>query len=161
MKLHFLFPAHPLQPSEVDEMFADQLSAVRECGYSTSLCPDPVIQERKPLRNVPSGTTVVYRGWMMNALEYGRLAAAINSASATALTSPTSYLAAHHLPNWYPLIREFTPETRVIPRTMDFETELRSIGWPEFFIKDYVSRLRRRADRSFAIHRRLELSFQR
>jgi hypothetical protein len=125
MTTHFLFPAHPLKTTAVEEMFADQLSAVREAGYSASLCPDSVIQEGKPLRNVHAGTTVVYRGWMMNAVEYRRLAGAICAASATSLTSPAEYLAAHHLPNWYPLIAEFTPETRVFARDANWETELR------------------------------------
>ncbi|QOV88591.1 ATP-grasp domain-containing protein [Humisphaera borealis] len=123
-------------------MFADQLLAVRQSGYSASFCPDSVIQEGKPLRNMPAGATVVYRGWMLNATEYDRLAAAIGAATATPLTSPDKYLATHHLPNWYPLIAEFTPETFVIPLTADFETELRSLGWDEFFIKDYVKSLK-------------------
>jgi hypothetical protein len=142
MKPHFLFPTNPLKALAVEEMFADQLSAVRESGFSASLCPDSVIQENKPLRNMPAGATVVYRGWMLNATEYGRLVEAIGFASATAFTSPTSYLATHHLPNWYPLIAEFTPETRVIPLTLDFEAELRLLGWTEFFIKDFVKSLK-------------------
>jgi hypothetical protein len=142
MTTHFLFPAHPLKVTAVEEMLSDQLSAVHESGYSASLCPDPAIQEGKPLRNVPTGATVVYRGWMMNAVEYGRLAAAICAASATPLTSPTAYLAAHHLPNWYPLIAEFTPETRVLASDADWESELRSLGWEAFFIKDYVKSLK-------------------
>jgi hypothetical protein len=142
MKPHFLFPSDSLKVAAVEEMFAGQLEAVRISGFSASLCPDSVIQDGKPLRNVPVGAIVVYRGWMMNAAEYSRFVQAINSASATPLTSLTSYLAAHHLPNWYPLIAEFTPETRVIPLTADFEAELLSLGWTEFFIKDYVKSLK-------------------
>ena len=139
---HFLFPAHPLDPTEVDEMFADQLAALRHAGFSASLCPDAVIQQGKPLRKVPAGTTVVYRGWMLDAAEYGRLVGAIASAGAAPLTSTASYLATHHLPNWYPLVAEFTPETRVLPATSDVERELRSIGWESFFVKDYVKSLK-------------------
>ena len=86
MTTHFLFPTHPLNAAAIEEMFADQLSALRESGYSASFCPDSVIQEGKPLRNVPAGATVVYRGWMLNSSEYGRLAEAIGAASATPLT---------------------------------------------------------------------------
>jgi hypothetical protein len=142
MGLHFLFPAHPLRPAVVDEMFADQLAALREAGFSASLCPESVIRQAGPLRNLPAGATVVYRGWMLTAPEYETLAAAINSASATALTAPSAYLTAHHLPNWYPLVREFTPETRVLPSGADLERELRSLGWAAFFVKDYVKSLK-------------------
>lgn len=142
MLTHFLFPTHPLRSTVVEEMFADQLAGLEAAGYSTSLCPDSVIQENKPLRNVPPGATVVYRGWMLNAKEYARLAQAIRDASATPLTSTDEYLAAHHLPNWYPLIAEFTPETRVLASDADWESELRSLGWEAFFIKDYVKSLK-------------------
>jgi hypothetical protein len=123
-------------------MFADQSQALRDAGFSTSLCPDSVIRSGRPLRNVPAGATVVYRGWMLTAPEYGRLAEAVVSASATPLTSPPQYLAAHHLPNWYPLIAEFTPETRVLAATADLEGELRALDWGPFFIKDYVKSLK-------------------
>jgi hypothetical protein len=123
-------------------MFADQFAAVQGAGYTASLCPDSVIRDNKPLRNVPPGATVVYRGWMLNAAEYARLAQAVRDASATPLTSSDSYLATHHLPNWYPLVAEFTPETRVLARDADWESELQSLGWEAFFVKDYVKSLK-------------------
>jgi hypothetical protein len=126
----------------VEEMFADQLAAVEGAGYSASLCPDSVIKDGTALRNVPAGATVVYRGWMLNATEYERLVRAIGAASAVPLTSTQAYLAAHHLPNWYPLIEEFTPETRVLALDADWESELRALGWEAFFIKDYVKSLK-------------------
>ena len=123
-------------------MFADQLEAVQAAGFSASFCPDSVIQENKPLRNISPGAVVVYRGWMLKAAEYTRLTQAIEQASATPMTSCQAYLSAHHLPNWYPLIAEFTPETRVLPLTADWEAELRLLGWDAFFIKDYVKSLK-------------------
>jgi hypothetical protein len=142
MRTHFIFSTHPLRPTVVEEMFADQFKAVEAAGYSASLCPDSVIQDNKPLRNVPAGAAVVYRGWMLNAKEYARLVQAIDDASAVPLTSTASYLAVHHLPNWYPLVAEFTPETRVFGPNADWESELRSLGWNAFFIKDYVKSLK-------------------
>jgi hypothetical protein len=135
-------PGAPLRSTLVDEMFSDQLAAFRDAGYTSSLCPDSVIQGSKPLRNIPPGATVVYRGWMLNATEYERLSQAIRQASAALLTSATAYLAAHHLPNWYPLISEWTPETRVLAPNANFESELRSLGWEAFFVKDYVKSLK-------------------
>jgi hypothetical protein len=142
MGTHFIFPSHPLRPAIVEEMFAGQLPALRGAGFTASLCPDSTIRDGKPLRGVPASATVVYRGWMLNASEYERLLGAITAASATPLTSLSSYLAAHHLPNWYPLIAEFTPETRVIPLAADVEVELRGLGWEAFFVKDYVKSLK-------------------
>ena len=123
-------------------MFADQLAAVKEAGYSASLCPDSVLQANRPLRDTPPGATVVYRGWMLSAAEYEQLTQAVSNASARLLTSTKAYLAAHHLPNWYPLISEFTPETRVLAPDADWESEVRSLGWDAFFVKDYVKSLK-------------------
>jgi hypothetical protein len=131
-----------MRPTAVDDMFADQLTALRDAGFSASVCPDSVIQQGKSLRDVPVGATVVYRGWMLNAIQYSRLAEAIVLASATPITPPGSYLATHHLPNWYPLITEFTPETRVLPVNADLPAELRALRWDGFFIKDYVKSLK-------------------
>jgi hypothetical protein len=140
--LHFLFPSHPLRPTLVEEIFADQFAAVQAAGFSASLCPDSVIQDGKPLRSIPGGSVVVYRGWMLNAAQYGRLVAAIEQASATPLTSTDSYLRAHHLPNWFLLIPDLTPETHVFSLAADWEAELRTLGWDAFFIKDYVKSLK-------------------
>lgn len=140
--LHFIFPADPFNPTSADEIFAEQRSAFHEMGFSTSLLPESVIAHGKRLRHVPPGSTVVYRGWMLNADEYSRLCSAIEAASSVPFTPLNSYLAAHHLPNWYPLISEFTPETRVLATTADLEAELRSIGWTEYFVKDYVKSLK-------------------
>lgn len=142
MAVHFLFPAHPLRTTLVDEVFADQFAAFRDAGYSVSLCPDAVIRDGKPLRNVPVGVTVVYRGWMFNASEYVRLTEAIEQASAAPWVDAQTYLAAHHLPRWYASVSDLTPETHVVPAEADLEAELRALGWDAFFIKDYVKSLK-------------------
>jgi hypothetical protein len=140
--MHFLFPCDPLNPRAPDDMFADQMRALEAAGFSTSLCSDEVIEGARGLAGIPPGSSVVYRGWMLNAEEYGRLAAAIESSGATPFTSVSEYLAAHHLPNWYPLISESTPETRIFPKTADMRQELTKLRWGAFFVKDYVKSLK-------------------
>jgi hypothetical protein len=56
---------------------------------------------------------VVYWGWMVQHDEYAALARPIEHCGATPLTSPQEYLATHHLPNWFPLLADLAPETRV------------------------------------------------
>src|SRR5947209_5119013 len=125
-------------------MFADQWSALRQAGFSASLCSDAVLAGTKPLRDVPPGSAVVYRGWMIKGEEYAALARAIAQTGANAFTSPHEYLASHHLPNWYPLLSDLTPETRVFPADADIVAELRALGWGEYFLKDYVKSLKDR-----------------
>jgi hypothetical protein len=139
--LHFLFP-NDSDPSASDEMFADQMAALTAAGFTASLCSDAVLAGIKPLRAVPPGSTVVYRGWMATAEEYTALVRAIERVEAHPITSPAEYLAAHHLPNWYPLLADLTPETRVFPADADIEAELRALGWGAYFLKDYVKSLK-------------------
>jgi hypothetical protein len=58
------------------------------------------------------------------------------------LTSTREYLAAHHLPNWYPLLASWTPLTKVFSEHENLEAALTALGWQEFFIKDYVKSLK-------------------
>ena len=74
--LHFLFPSDPFSPRTADELFRAQMSALTEAGYSASLVPDSVVEEGKPLQDVPPGSRVVYRGWMLRPDSYERLVAA-------------------------------------------------------------------------------------
>ena len=123
-------------------MFADQWSALTQVGFSASLWSDAVLAGTKPLRNVPPGSEVVYRGWMVKGEEYAALTRAIEQCGAKPFTSPQEYLATHHLPNWYPLVADLTPETRVLPADADIVAELRALGWDAYFLKDYVKSLK-------------------
>src|SRR6185369_17867811 len=44
--------------------------------------------------------------------------------------------------NWYPVLADLTPETRVFPADADIVAELRSLGWGSYFLKDYVKSLK-------------------
>jgi len=139
--LHFLFP-NGSTPNAPDEMFADQFAAVTAAGFTASLCSHRALAEGMPLRGVPPGSRVVYRGWMVTAEEYDTLVRAIERCEADPLTRTEEYLAAHHLPNWYPVLADLTPETRVFPADIDLAAELPALGWGSFFIKDFVKSLK-------------------
>jgi hypothetical protein len=123
-------------------MFADQWTALAQAGFSASLCSDAVLTGTRPLRNVPPDCRVVYRGWMVKSEEYATLVQAIEQCGASAFISPEEYLATHHLPNWYPLLSDLTPETRVYPVDADLVAELHSLRWGGYFLKDYVKSLK-------------------
>lgn len=130
-------------------MFADQVEAFEGRGYRTSVTALGG-GRRRVLPRPDNGATVVYRGWMLSPEDYSALVKLIESFGAKPLVDVDTYLAAHYLPRWYPLIAELTPETHVFPTTQgsrkredaDLETELRRLGWRRFFIKDYVKSLK-------------------
>ena len=140
--ISFLFPRDAADPTRPEEMFADQWTALTEAGFSASLCSDAVLAGKKSLRNIPPGSQVVYRGWMLKGEEYAALVRAIEQAGATAFTSTQDYLATHHLPNWYPVLSDLTPETRVYPADADLVAELRILSWGAYFLKDFVKSLK-------------------
>lgn len=139
---HFLFPADPSDLTCPDEVFAEQYIAYRDVGFSTSLRSATVFSETMLLRNIPIASEVVYRGWMLKEKEYQWLSNAIRKCGAKAFTSLSEYLATHHLPNWYPLLSDLTPETRVYTEDADFGRELRALDWDGYFLKDYVKSLK-------------------
>jgi ATP-grasp domain, R2K clade family 3 len=79
---------------------------------------------------------------MLAPTEYEKLLRLIHSDQARPLISLETYLACHHLPNWYPVISEFTAETRIFPIDCDIVGQMRVLGWEKFFIKDYVKSLK-------------------
>lgn len=141
--LHFVFPASPLDERTIDEDFAAQRQGLADAGFSTSLVADATFREYgPPLRNVSADATVVYRGWMVEPAVYDHLTAAVRSANAQPLTTTAAYTLTHHLPHWYALLRDLTPETHIFPEHVELEAELRQLGWSAFFIKDYVKSLK-------------------
>jgi hypothetical protein len=123
-------------------MFADQRASLLRGGFSVSLCSDEALAGAERLRGVPLGRQVVYRGWMLKSHESAALVATIEAHGATAFTSPREYLATHHLPNWYPLLADFTAETMTYPANADVAAGLRALGWDGYFLKDYVKSLK-------------------
>src|SRR5205823_11376197 len=140
--MHLLYPNNPLRPRQPDEQVAAELDAVRAAGFEVSLFSMESFQGGEFRPGVPSATGVLYRGWMLSASEYRSLVSFLVQAGARPVISVEDYLASHHLPNWYSMIFDLTPETRVFPSDGDLETELRALAWPEYFIKDYVKSLK-------------------
>jgi ATP-grasp domain-containing protein len=139
-----LYPSSPLHPKEPDEQFAAETEAVRNGGFDISLFSLEAFQSGTFRASPPlsANATILYRGWMLNATEYRGLMSALSHAGARPVTDLQRYLGSHHLPGWYELLADLTPETRIYPADCDLATELRALDWPEFFIKDYVKSLK-------------------
>ena len=144
MSMHLLYPSSPLRPRQPDEQFAAEVDAVRAAGLEIALFSMESFQggEFRPIPPLPSATDVLYRGWMLSASEYEAFCSALVQTGARPLVLPDAYVASHYLPNWYPHIKDLTPETRIYPPDCDLAAELRALDWPEYFIKDYVKSLK-------------------
>lgn len=140
--VHFLFPADGIHSREVDRHFAQQASCLASAGHGVSVLPDEVLREGAKLRGIPQGATVVYRGWMLKSSEYSALTESIHRTGAQSVTEPKAYELTHFLPNWYPLLAEYTPETVVVSDVAEVAAAMKTLGWGEYFLKDYVKSLK-------------------
>lgn len=139
--MKFMFPADPMNPRRIDEYFKPQAEALAPEGYCLFSL------ENLSTKGDCEGETIIYRGWMLDTHNYITLRTLIETQGGTMFTNLKQYLNTHHIPNWYPLVREFTPETFVIDNTFlsrgyDVVAELKKLGWEKFFLKDYVKSLK-------------------
>jgi hypothetical protein len=142
--MHFLYPQSALNPRSPDELFADEAGAMAAAGHGIHLIDtDALTAGLARLRPaLEAASLVVYRGWMLTYDDYVSLAASIKRAGGVCKTSPQRYIAAHYLPNWYPIVEDYTPETVFLDIKADLVGALRELGWGKFFIKDYVKSLK-------------------
>lgn len=140
--MDFVYPADMLKPRLPDEMFREEADALKENGHLVSLLDPDTFSIRAVSPSVERGTKVVYRGWMVKPTEYQVLVRALEQLGAVAYTSLDMYLSTHYLPNWYPILADLTPETVILDLEANLVSALKQLGWPRFFVKDYVKSLK-------------------
>ncbi|TYQ24855.1 hypothetical protein PseudUWO311_17730 [Pseudanabaena sp. UWO311] len=142
--MRFLFPSDYFNTKKVDEEYSEQVDCLRNIGFETSVISLEALSSgySKIFPQPDSGSKLIYRGWMITPDDYSLLVNAVMDAGAEVLISRDEYLATHYLPNWYPLIRDLTPETLFFSIDDNLEDELSEMGWSSFFIKDYVKSLK-------------------
>ena len=144
IKPHFLFPASPLDSRMIDPAFQDQAIALKQAGFGTSVID---IEGGRIFPKPEPDAVCVYRGWMLNPEEYMYYAEMVRLAHLNLLTTREQYLAAHHLPNWYPLVENFTPRTAVLPNNAEIVYNFcagafGAVEDTKLQIKDYVKSLK-------------------
>lgn len=139
--MKFMFPADPMNPRLIDEYFKPQAEALAPEGYCLFSL------ENMSIRGDCDGKTIVYRGWMLDMADYNTMRTLVEMKGGKMLTSLGQYLNTHHIPNWYPILCEFTSETFIIDNMWlnhgcDVVAELKKLGWEKFFLKDFVKSLK-------------------
>ena len=139
-----LFPSDYFDKKKPDDIFAEQVHAFQALGFATftTSLEDLSLDKVKFYPALPQGETVLYRGWMLSSSDYKILADAITRAGSNPFTTLESYLLTHHIPNWYPRISIFTPETVCFTDLGEIEQRLRELNWGGFFVKDFVKSLK-------------------
>jgi hypothetical protein len=138
--MRVLYPDDPLNQLKPEELFAAEFDLARTRGFEVSIFSFEDFQRGRfnPRPRLVAGEAVIYRGWMLNLEGYARLMQAVSATSARMVVSLDSYRAAHHLPSWYPLLKQLTAETLVFEEDTNFVIALRDCNWSGYFVKDYV-----------------------
>jgi hypothetical protein len=141
--MRLLYPDDPLDQRLPDGLFLQEAEIARARGLKVSIFSFEDFERGRfsPKPRPAPGETLLYRGWMLNLDGYARLTHAAAELEARMIVSPESYRSAHHLPSWYPLLRDFSAETLVLEEGTDFVTALRDTNWSGYFVKDYVKSL--------------------
>ncbi|MFC6298105.1 hypothetical protein GNF76_26135 [Pseudomonas sp. CCM 7893] len=141
--MHILYPSDPFDKSRPDEQYADEYHAVVSVGLQVALFSFEDFEAGFFKASCPfaPGDSVLYRGWMLTPDAYAFLVARIREKGAIEVTSIRQYQHSHYLPEWYPLLVDFTSETVVLASDANFNRALDGLNWPGYFIKDYVKSL--------------------
>jgi hypothetical protein len=141
--MRLIYPASTFSPKVTDEVFADEFAAAQAAELPVSIFSfeDFLGGTFRPRPAIQGGETVLYRGWMLTPTEYSRLFDAIAATGGTPVTDTAAYTLCHHLPRWYPLLKEFTAETMTFSEADDISAALAAHGWDGCFLKDYVKSL--------------------
>lgn len=139
-----LYQSDYFDKQKPDEMFLEEANAFKAQGFSIATFSLDALFSGKTIvyPNLNKGETVLYRGWMLSDDNYRLLIDAITQTGAVAITSIEQYLLAHHIPNWYPLIPDLTPETHCFADLDSIQKELKQLNWQGFFVKDFVKSLK-------------------
>ncbi|PIQ26039.1 hypothetical protein COW36_02465 [bacterium (Candidatus Blackallbacteria) CG17_big_fil_post_rev_8_21_14_2_50_48_46] len=130
----FLYPADYFKPRLPDAQFQTEAKALENAGFQVQVWNGQVFSPNTPIR-------ALYRGWMLSLKDYQNLYAQWAKAGVLPLTSPEQYGLCHYLPNWYPLLSEWTPETVRIKTPEELPEILESLNWDSYFLKDDVKSL--------------------
>jgi hypothetical protein len=143
--MRLLYPADTFHPKRVDEVYEEECSKAVAAGFAVSLFSfeDFLDGRFQPTPTFSAGEIILYRGWMLTGENYERLVNGMFQAGGVPFTSPDAYLLCHHLPQWYPLLRGHTPETRFYAEgeADSISADLTAAGWNGCFLKDYVKSL--------------------
>lgn len=140
----FVYPSSPLNLKNIDENYIAESICMKQNGFAIALIS---------IENMDSGLIfltpkqlnsyiVIYRGWMLTPDEYTKMEKILVGHNLTPLTSVEQYLQAHYLPNWYPLLTDLTPETKIFQPDENLPYLINQLGWNKYFIKDYVKSLK-------------------
>ena len=143
MKL--LFPRSAMMKKLPDPVFEYEFDAAQALGFDCLLFAEEVLSHdgvEKAMKHLPDGDgePLLYRGWIWTEAVYGQFYLALLARGYRLVSTPEQYAEVTYFPNYYPKVREASPEA-VWTDTADAYlawSQSRKLGDGPFVLKDHI-----------------------
>ena len=143
MKL--LFPQNPMMRKLPEPIFEHEFDAAQSLGFTCLLFAEEVLSHEgaeRAMRQLPDGDggPLLYRGWIWTEEVYREFYQALLARDYRLVSTPEQYAEVTYFPNYYPKVREVSPEA-VWTETADpylAWCESRKLGDGPFVLKDHI-----------------------
>ncbi len=147
--MKILFCSDPLDPSQPDRAYEDEVRAAQAAGFEyelfnfEKLVEDDSVSAVRRIKINDNPEPAIYRGWMLRPAVYEQLYNALQERGIILINSPVAYRHCHYLPDSFAIIAIHTPKTLWIPLPdcldMTLVTqEITAFGDKPLIVKDYV-----------------------
>ena len=108
--MKILFCENVLKPNIVDDAFLDEYNIAKNNGFDVLLYDfnDKILKTQCKNNELEE---IIYRGWMLNIIEYNELYKELYSKNYKLINNPTEYQNCHYLPDSLKYIEKYTPKT--------------------------------------------------
>jgi glutathione synthase/RimK-type ligase-like ATP-grasp enzyme len=140
--MKILFCESSISPNNVDEAFIEEYKCAKKYGFDVLLYnfEETSLRKTKPNNKME---IIIYRGWMINPIEYKNLYENLLSKNYMLINNPTEYQNCHYLPDSLKFIEKYTPKT--VFQKMDNKNSLdvlieksKVFNGKPVIVKDYV-----------------------
>lgn len=136
----FLYPESYLKLKHIDEAYVDESSALRKSGHTIfSFNSETYLEDDF---SAISGSTVIYRGWMLTLEEYSKLENRLAEFDIKMLTTVEDYKSAHYLPEWVDKLGDLTPKSHCFKNVKAAREYVMHNEITSVFVKDFVKSLK-------------------
>lgn len=143
MKL--LFPQNPMMKKLPDSVFEHEFDAAQSLGFPCLLFAEEVLSRQgadQAVKHLPEGDggPLLYRGWIWTETVYRQFYQALMDRGYRLVSTPDQYAEVTYFPNYYPKVREASPEA-VWTDTADAYlawSQSRKLGDGPFVLKDHI-----------------------
>lgn len=143
MKL--LFPQNPMMKKLPDSVFEHEFDAAQSLGFTCLLFAEEVLSHQGPdqaVKHLPDGDggPLLYRGWIWTESVYLQFYQSLLARGYRLISTPEQYAEVTYFPNYYPKVREMSPEA-VWTDSADAYlawSQSRKLGDGPFVLKDHI-----------------------